>query len=114
MQPDPKPTKRFKATQQEWIDLRQAKNPRECRVCGTTTGLTMHHLLGKDLGGSDVLENLVWLCGSGTTGCHGKVENREPWACSLLGQRLADNELGYLLAHKGEDFIHRYYGVRAA
>ncbi len=112
--PDPRPPKRQRASQTQWADLRQAKSPRECRLCGTKTGLSLHHLLPRSLGGSDVLENLCWLCGTGTTGHHGAIEARDPWACSLLGQRLTDAEYGYLLAHKGEDFIHRYYGVRAA
>jgi hypothetical protein len=46
---------------------------RECAVCGTSSGrLSLHHIRKHPR--DDVEGNLVMLCGSGTTGCHGAVE----------------------------------------
>ena len=45
----------------------------ECVICGGID-ISIHHILPRGQGGDDVWENLVPLCGSGTTGCHGGVE----------------------------------------
>lgn len=47
---------------------------RACAACGGT-GATQHHVVprGGPHYGDDVIENLVALCGSGTTGCHGAM-----------------------------------------
>lgn len=47
--------------------------PGYCVVCGATD-TTMHHVVPRSRGGKNgpVLE----LCGSGTTGCHGKAEDK--------------------------------------
>jgi hypothetical protein len=125
MRPDPKPAKRVKATADQWVQLRKQKlGP--CRCCGENmlavfpaypwnqSGLesSLHHVVPKSLGGDDLAENLAPLCGDGTRGCHGLVEARDPWACSLLGLRLTGTERDYVLAKKGADFLARYYGVK--
>lgn len=111
MTPDWKPAARVRASRKEWQRLREAKlGP--CRVCGGH-GVTLHHLVGRDLGGGDVEENLVPLCGSGTTGCHGAVEHRDPTACRFLRATLTDAELRYVRTMKGERFLDRYYGAQA-
>lgn len=43
-----------------------------CEICGKP-GNNAHHRKNKSQGGLDVLSNLMLLCGSGTTGCHGWV-----------------------------------------
>lgn len=48
---------------------------RECALCGTTEPLGLHHIANKPR--DDVEANLVMLCGSGTTGCHGLIEARD-------------------------------------
>lgn len=47
---------------------------RACAACGRTAG-GIHHIVqrGSPHFGDDVIENLLGLCGSGTTGCHGAV-----------------------------------------
>lgn len=59
---------------------------RHCVACGRP-GANAHHVVpkGSPHFGDDVVENLVTLCGSGTSGCHGahhgnpyKVEVRKP------------------------------------
>lgn len=49
-----------------------------CEICNgdLTTGreYSKHHRLPRGRGGRNALVNLMLLCGSGTTGCHGMVE----------------------------------------
>ena len=59
----------------------------ECCICGNVL-FSVHHVLKRLQGGDDVKENLVPLCGSGTTGCHGDVEGAERAACAALGRYL--------------------------
>lgn len=44
-----------------------------CECCGYPYASNAHHRRNRSRGGRDVLSNLVLLCGSGTTGCHGQV-----------------------------------------
>lgn len=41
-----------------------------CYICGKKTGLHVHHIKPKAVGGKDVMENLVTLC----SGCHRSIE----------------------------------------
>ena len=67
-----------------------------CERCGTLLGMNMfysiHHRIPRGMGGSDRQElnlasNLLALCGSGTTGCHGWIESNrstsyeDGWLC---------------------------------
>jgi hypothetical protein len=53
----------------------------KCELCyGPLHQMSLHHRRPRGMGGSKVPwihdpENLLALCGSGTTGCHGKVES---------------------------------------
>jgi hypothetical protein len=110
---DPKPAKRVKADPNEWQRLR-AEKIALCRVCAEKIGSTLHHLVPKSLGGGDVAENLVPLCGSGTMGCHGLVEAHNMWACDLLGRRLTEAERRYVVDTKGAYYLESRYGVKEA
>jgi len=44
-----------------------------CEICGTPYANNAHHRRGQGQGGPNTLSNLMLLCGSGTTGCHGYV-----------------------------------------
>ena len=84
--------------------LRACLTYREC-PCGLPSA-TGHHVLAKTAGGDDVLENIVPLCGSGTTGCHGAVENEEAAALARLGLHIASRRPDvclYLLEKLGEE-----------
>ncbi|HXH35240.1 MAG TPA: hypothetical protein VNJ54_12655 [Plantibacter sp.] len=70
--------------------------------------------MSKSLGGDDLADNLVPLCGSGTTGCHGLVEAFDPRACSLLGMRLTEAERAYVIGRKGAYYLERRYGIKDA
>lgn len=66
---------------------------RECVLCGEHRGrLNLHHIFDRD----DVRGNLVMLCGSGTTGCHGKV---------TVNDRETKRALGLYLVHERDDVL---------
>lgn len=81
---DPKEPKRIKDPEL----LRQAHYAfDECVICGHID-ISVHHILPRSQGGDDVWENLVPLCGDGTTGCHGAVEAGSDAVCRALGRYL--------------------------
>ena len=112
---DPKPEARRKATPEEWTRLRRAKlGP--CRGCPSPRlgfpPTTLHHVVSKSLGGDDIEENLIPLCGSGTTGCHGIMETHPTgWQAVAvrIRHRFQPDELRYVLATKGFDFLEETY-----
>lgn len=64
-----------------------------CFVCGAFAN-NLHHRLARGAGGSKLAHvnapaNLLLLCGSGTTGCHGWVESHraEAYEAGLLVRR---------------------------
>lgn len=86
-----------------------------CVLCGDPAQ-SKHHVLPRSQGGDDVAENLVWLDGSGTTGCHGDVEARRGDARKLLGQHIKANRpdtVAYVKAKLGDvagaDYLKRHY-----
>lgn len=52
-----------------------------CEVCGAAKATNAHHRKNRSQGGPHALSNLLLLCGSGTTGCHGAVTMNPHWAC---------------------------------
>lgn len=82
--PDPKPAKRVKNPKvMKSLHVRGVI----CVLCGKPGSL--HHVYPRSQGGDDVPENLLGLCGTGTTGHHGLIENGDESARSLLGLYLA-------------------------
>lgn len=62
------------------VTLVRERDGQACVLCGTTNNLTTHHRRARGMGGSrwpgiNLPTNLLTLCGSGTTGCHGFVES---------------------------------------
>jgi len=63
----------------------------ECENCGTTDfsfGISIHHRKPRGMGGTKKKEindptNLLLLCGSGTTGCHGWIESNRQQSYEL-------------------------------
>lgn len=110
-----------------------------CAACGAgpDVGLNGHHVLQKSLGGDDAMSNIVCLCGTGTTRCHGAHHGNPyfvPWSAGSegklgayerrgaewvnrrVGQTLLHSRqdvIGYLLGRLGEsqgrDFLARTY-----
>lgn len=115
-QPDFKEGPRVKASREQWKKL-QAEKQGPCRVCGASAylGYTgLHHLVPRSQGGDDVPDNLVPLCGSGTMGCHGKVEARDLYACHRLRVNLTLAEFDYMLTKKGDVWADTKYPPRNA
>lgn len=54
-----------------------------CEVCGAPGATNAHHRRNQSQGGQDVLSHLMLACGSGTTGCHGKITENPDWAEEL-------------------------------
>jgi hypothetical protein len=104
--PDPKPTARIIDP-----DAGRAKvwGERRCRVCCQPYDLTRHHLVPVSLGGDDVDDNIVPLCGDGTRGCHGLVEDFRADYRHALRLTMAAEEVAYVVAKKGEAWLDRYY-----
>lgn len=88
-QPHPKPQKR-KRKRIRVVDAkattRAVLTEPECATCPKPSA-TGHHLLarGAPYFGDDVPANIVALCGSGTTGCHGLIENEDSITRARLG-----------------------------
>jgi hypothetical protein len=93
--PDPKVKprgpKREKRTVDRKATTRATLRRRECGICGHPAA-TGHHVLarGAPYFGDDVPENIVPLCGSGTTGCHGDIEAERVKARRALGRHVVD------------------------
>ena len=60
-----------------------------CELCGAFSfgfmGYSFHHRKPRGMGGtknkkSEKPSNIILLCGSGTTGCHGRVESMRDWS----------------------------------
>lgn len=58
-----------------------ARSGGKCELCNNRmTKTSIHHRRPRQMGGSkgqwvNMMENLLAICGTGTTGCHGKVES---------------------------------------
>lgn len=75
-QPDFKPAARIVDPKAQPLDGTPVI-ARWCPCCNRrNVPLTRHHVVPKGQRGDDVPENLVWVCGDGTRGCHGVLTHR--------------------------------------
>lgn len=58
-----------------------------CAACGGEPG-GVHHVIPRSEGGDDVAGNLLLLCGTGTSGCHGAYHGNPYEAESIIWDRL--------------------------
>jgi 5-methylcytosine-specific restriction endonuclease McrA len=81
--PKPEPRKRVKAREKR-AESKQVKAIRAavferdrflCRCCGHRPAESMHEIRPRSLGGKVSMENSIASCGSGTTGCHGRLQS---------------------------------------
>jgi hypothetical protein len=69
-----------------------------CLLCGGGIGdrrgvdYSIHHRKLRSQGGDNSLPNLILLCGSGTTGCHGAVHAKPKWARKFGGWLLKSTD----------------------
>ena len=107
--PDPRPPKRVKDSA---LMKRLHQRWRECCLCGTTgPHLSLHHVHRHPR--DDVEANLVMVCGSGTTGCHGRIEARDRVVGALLRDWLLlerPDTLEYLRGKLGAFAAREYLG----
>lgn len=79
-----------------------------CEVCGAISTNT-HHRRARGMGGTKAAatnrpSNLLRLCGSGTTSCHGFIEANRTWAYDhglLVRQSANPTEVSVLLLRPG-------------
>lgn len=110
---DPKPTPRVRDKELlRELHLRWL----ECVICGSTSPLSLHHVNKHPR--DDLEANLVMLCGSGTTGCHGLIEAADPITCWSLAYYIHDNRQDILMylewrfpQEGGQAWLRRVLGV---
>lgn len=120
--PDPKPVRQARK-QTRQVDrsatARACLTWRECAACGKPSA-TGHHVIPKapPLLGDDVIENIVPLCGSGTTGCHGLIENEDAATRKAVGKWISERRpdlIAYvrekLGKRAGDDYLRRHLYV---
>lgn len=88
---------------------------RECVLCGVTAPLSLHHICKHPR--DDVEANLVMVCGSGTTGCHGALEGPqsvESWQLAIYIREHRRDTMAWLdqqFPHERADYwLKRVYG----
>lgn len=86
----------------------QVVHGKNCTLCNEWAR-TMHHLVPRSLGGEDVLENVVPVCGDGTRGCHGLLEANDPEARRALRKKLLGCHTDYITMTKSPHFLDLYY-----
>jgi hypothetical protein len=112
--PDPKPPRRRKDAAAR---KRAALASDECCACGRSDlELNQHHILYGADGRHDDPRNLVPVCGSGTTGCHGLAHAADPATLRKIGEAVASEpaRIAYLKERLGDralDYMRRRYGV---
>lgn len=121
--PDPKPVKR-KRKQIRIVDKNASANALLSRpACELRCGqraMNAHHVIpkGAPYFGDDVDANLVCLCGSGTSGCHGDIHHKRVAALGHLGlhiRKRRPDTVRYILDklgdEKGRDWFMRNFRV---
>jgi hypothetical protein len=118
---DPRPTRRIADQNAGYEKLRREGRCRACGVKGYDK-LNRAHLVPKGQRGDDLDCNIVPLCGSGTSGCHGALTDHHvatspsllygaEWTvvAAALRARLLPEEHRYIVSKKGEDWLNRAY-----
>ena len=83
--------------------VQKVANEGRCRVCGVPGRLApigilnRAHLVSRSRGGDDLDDNLVPLCGSGNTGCHGAFDFQSPMTTSPSLWRVSAEEVSRVL-----------------
>jgi hypothetical protein len=97
----------------------------ECPCCRRPTrDLSRAHVVPKGLYGDDVPENVVWICGDGTRGCHGVLTHRNLGDHGLTHEHVAsafvayvrtlEETVAYIADVKYDGWLDAYYAVKEA
>lgn len=119
MSADPKPNKRVVNRNAGREKLKREIVCRVCAALGEPRRATNRaHIVPKGVGGGDVDDNIVPLCGSGTDGCHGVLTHRNRdgatgrdyiTVASAFLQSLTDDERAYAEDCKWSGWLGDYY-----
>ena len=100
------------------------RRERRCRACGLSGFHSRAHIVPRGQRGDDVPENMLPLCGSGNTGCHGVFDGqsaRASYPSLNVGMEREDfvrtiwlriEEIEYVLGKKGEDWLRHRFAMR--
>ena len=103
MTADPKPLRRIRDPEA----MRRAHRAGDCCV------VNAHHVVSRARGGDDITDNLVLLCGSGTTGCHGEFHAGVSEVAKKIGEALTPAHILYVRTRLGDVpgrmFLRREY-----
>lgn len=87
------------------VITRDRQRCRRCRrALSSSDSVSVHHRQLRSQGGVDCACNLVLLCGSGTTGCHGHVHSRVAES-RLLGLLVSAYSQPQLVALEGGELL---------
>jgi hypothetical protein len=125
--PDWKPQPRVVDKKAQPLDATPLRTG-ECPLCHRRhVTLSRHHVVPKGQGGDDLPQNLVWVCGHGTVGCHGVLTHRNrDGESGLTYDEVAERLLRYLSRQsmeavrayaarkKYDGYLADYYGVPEA
>lgn len=124
--PHPRPAARVVNPDAGVDKIRREGRCRACGLKGTASRdggvLNRGHLVSRSQRGDDVDENIVPLCGSGTTGCHGALTDgnlcsapsllagcKAVTVASMLLLNLTDEERRYCAEKKDPGWLRRRY-----
>jgi hypothetical protein len=85
-----------------------------CELCGKNYGTNAHHRRNQSQGGQHILSNLMWLCGTGTTLCHGWVTGdpamaiRNGWTIPNLDHEGSQVEPWRVPVRRRGELVHLY------
>lgn len=110
MTPDPKPRKRYKATEKEIAEIRMHILDNHgvwCPVCGWRMWHDLHHAVPRAQGGDDYAVNYIEVCRL----CHEALHNRSfehrAKVREILYRRPASH--GYVVQRKSQEWLDRNY-----
>lgn len=105
---DAKPEPRYKATPNEWAEIRRSFHGARCQSCGNAWHPDrdhLHHLVHRSQRGSDVHENLAPLCQR----CHVLIHEYDRGARGRLAASLTAAQRTYVVRVKGAWWLDRFF-----
>jgi hypothetical protein len=103
--PDPRPVARLRD------EKVLPRGERRCCATNRTDDIHRHHLVERDAGGDDVVENLVWLNKWTHDNFHYGAETQRRLVGHKIRLTLTEDQVAYILSHRrgGPAFLERVY-----